>query len=51
MSFDLYPNDLDRGYLKYREHNIGTYDNMKGALCSVLLRYISILNKHAVRRL
>jgi len=51
MAFDLDPNDLDGGYLKYHEHNIGTYDNMKGALCSVLLRYISILNKHAVRRL
>lgn len=51
MAFDLDPIDLDRGCLKYSEHNIGTHDNIKAALYSILLRYISILNKRAIKKL
>jgi len=51
QDFDLDPIDLNHGYLKYHEHNIGTNDNKKAALYSVLLRYISILNKHAIKKL
>lgn len=51
QAFDLNPIDLDHGYLKYHEHNIGTNDNKKAALYSVLLKYISILNKYAIKKL
>ena len=51
MSFDLNPHDLKSGYLKYNEHNVGANENIKAALYSVLLEYISILNKRAVKRL
>ena len=51
MSFDLNPIDLDSSYLKYNEHNVGTYDDIKDVIYSILLKYISILNKHAIRKL
>jgi len=51
QDFDLNPIDLDQGYLKYHEHNIGSNDDIKAALYSVLLKYISILNKHAIKKL
>ena len=48
QDFDLYPIDLDKGHLKYIEHNIGNNDNLRAASFSILLRYISILSKHAI---
>ncbi len=52
QSFDLIePEKIQNGHLKYLEHNIGTSDQARAPIFSILLNYFSILNKLAIRKL
>jgi hypothetical protein len=44
------PGGIEKGYLRYQGHNL-TSDYVKAPVFSILLGYLSILSKHAVKNL